>query len=390
MAKLIFDKGVVQERADLNPVTGCWRVVYEKLGDGARFLQLLDEEEDFQTEKKGIFKTVMSKALASEPEYLTYAVSKQKNLLLEFPQRVVHQNQINHFDLYFRVEYHVSDPKALVVRLRAVKEDLLVKLRDIIGDEVGRVCRRIPWEIVKDEYAFNDMADDLTRPDKELFQRLQNKAGDLGFAITDIRLSLRLLEIDVDEPKKVSEHQRILAKKVRDLQLTQADEDIKDVSKIRALRRERWDGGTRALITSLDKIAGDTDTATKLRETLNDIGSIFDPQMANAPGSEAQSLPESSPRLLSEKTGGPLGKGLSVVQQVVGVVVQLDLREREKRLLLSSIFHLAGALLESGESKPEALEHYQEKYQTVLEQFLHELSTQQHDTLTSLLSIERL
>lgn len=390
MAKLIFEKGVVQERADLNPVTGCWRVVYEKLGEGARFLRLLDEEEDFHTEKKGIFKTVMSKALASEPQYLVYAVSNQKNLLLDFPRRVVHQNQVNHFDLYLKVEYHVSDPKVLVVRLRAVNEDLLAKLRDVIGDEVGRACSRIPWDIVKDEYAFNDMADDLTAPETELFRRLQGKAHDLGLTITDIKLSLRLLEIDVAEPKKISEHQRILAQKSRDLQTAKAEEDIKDVTKMRALRRDTWQGGTQAIITSLNKIADDTDTSSKLRETFNDIGSIFYPQMGNTPGAEAQSLPESSTKLLTERANVLPGKGLSVVQQVVGVVIQLDLREREKRALLSAIFHLAGELLAAGESEPEALAHYKEKYQLILEQFLHEFDVQQHETLASLLNMERL
>jgi hypothetical protein len=390
MAKLIFDKGVVQERADLNPVPGFCRVVYEKLGEGARFLRLLDEEEDFHTEKKGIFKTVMSKALASEPEYLVYAVSKQKGLLLDFPRRVVHQNQVNHFDLYFKVEYHVSDPKTLVVRLRAMKEDILAKLRDNVGDEVGRVCARIPWDVVKDEYAFNDKADKMTGPETKLFQRLQSKAGDVGLFITDIKLSLRLMENDVAEPKKATEHERILAQKNRDLQITEADEKIKDLAKARALRRDTWEGGTNAIITSLNKIAGDTDTAPKLRETLNDIGSIFYPQMPNAPGSEAQALPENSPRLLAEKPGALPGKGLSLVQQVVGVVVQLDLREREKRALLSAIFHLAGELLAPGESEPDVLDHYKERYQTILDQFLHELNVQQEETLAELLKVERL
>jgi hypothetical protein len=389
MAKLIFDKGIVQERTDLNPVPGFWRVVYEKLGEGARFLRLLDEEEDFHTEKKGILKTVMSKALASEPEYLVYAVSKQQGLQLDFPRRVVHQNQVNHFDLYFKLEYCVSDPKTLVIRLRASKEDLLVRLRDIIGDEVGRVCARIPWDVVKDEYAFNDMADDMTSPQTELSRRLQSKSGELGLAITDLKLSLRLLEADVAEPKKESEHQRILAQKSRDLQITHANEDIKDVSRMRELRRSTWEGGTQALITSLNKIAGDTDTAPKLRETINDIGSIFYPQMPNTPGLEAH-LPESSPRLLAEKPGTLPGKGLSLVQQVIGVVIQLDLREREKRALLSAIFHLAGELLAASESEPEALDIYKEKYRTILEQFLHELNVQQHEMLASLLGLERL
>ncbi len=299
MGTLIFEKGVVQERTDLHPVTGCWRVVYEKQGEGARFLQVLGEEEAFSDERSGLFKKVVYKTFAAGPEYLVYAVSQDRHLMLEFFRRVAHQNQLNHFDLYFKVEYHVSDPKVLVTRLRTLKEDVLDKLRDTIGDEISGASARIPWESIKDEYLFSEVVDDLTDPDRSLFRRLQSKAHDSGLALTDIKLSLRLLEIDVTEPKRDFEHQRDLAQKRRDLSLTQANEDIKDLTKIRELRRQTWEGGTKAITASLEKIADDTDTAAKLRDNLNEIGGVFFPQI-DTPGVEAPSLPEKSSKPLAD------------------------------------------------------------------------------------------
>ena len=387
--KLIFEKGVVQERTDLHPVTGCWRVVYEKQGEGARFLQVLGEEEAFSDERSGLFKKVVYKTFAAGPEYLVYAVSQDRHLMLEFFRRVAHQNQLNHFDLYFKVEYHVSDPKVLVTRLRTLKEDVLDKLRDTIGDEISGASARIPWESIKDEYLFSEVVDDLTDPDRSLFRRLQSKAHDSGLALTDIKLSLRLLEIDVTEPKRDFEHQRDLAQKRRDLSLTQANEDIKDLTKIRELRRQTWEGGTKAITASLEKIADDTDTAAKLRDNLNEIGSAFFPQM-NGSEAEIMSLPERSPKMLTESTHGLPGQGLALLQQIFSVVLQLDLRENVKRELLSISLHLAGALLVAGETPTDELAHYRKEYQAILEQFIHELSVPQHNTLELLLNAERL
>ena len=69
MAKLIFEKGVVEERADLNPVTGCWRVIYEKQGEGARFKCVLDEDEDFDNGKRGLA-AVLAKPFTTGPDYV--------------------------------------------------------------------------------------------------------------------------------------------------------------------------------------------------------------------------------------------------------------------------------------------------------------------------------
>lgn len=386
MAALIFEKKVVQERTDLNPVTGCWRVVYEKKGEGAYFKQLLDGEATLQTEKRGLVKAVV--ALVSEPDYIVYAVSKERNLLLEFPHRVAHQNNRNYFDLNFKTEYQVADPKVLIERLRVGKDDPLTRLRDTVAGEIGAASGRVAWDIIRDEYAFGDVAEDLTASESEVFCRIQGKARYLGLEVTSIRFSLRLLEKDLQEWKDDVEHGRTIARKKRDLEVTRVSEDIIDEQAKRALRRDTWKGGAEALSTSLNRIGMDTDTAAKLRENLEVLGSIL-PQVG-VPGSTVAALPERSPSLLTSGATGLQGEGLSFLQKIINLITELDLRDRERKYLLSAILHLAGELLAPDETYPDAVAHYREKYETVLDQLMNEMTVQQHETLQQLLSMERL
>jgi hypothetical protein len=386
MAALIFEKKIVQERTDLNPVTGCWRVVYEKKGEGASFKQLLDGDAKLQTEKRGIVKAVA--ALVSEPDYIVYAVSKERNLLLEFPERVAHQNNRNYFDLNFKMEYQVADPKVLIERLRVGKDDPLTRLRNTIAGEIGTASGRVAWEIIRDEYAFGEVAEELTAPDSEVFQKIQGKARYLGLEVTGIKVSLRLLEGDLREWKADVERDRTLAQKKRDLEITRVSEDIRDEEAKRHLRRETWKGGAEALTTSLHKIGSDADTAAKLRDNLEVLGSIL-PQV-NVPGPQVASLPERSPSLLLSGANGLHSEALSFLQKIINLITELDLRDRERKRLLSALLHLAGELLAPDETYPDGLAHYREKYETVLEQLLNEMTVQQHETLQLLLKMERL
>jgi hypothetical protein len=391
MAKLIFDKGVVQNRTDLNPVTGCWRVVYEKLGEGARYKQTLDENEHLANRREGLVKGMVSKVFASEPEYTVYAVSKEEHLLLEFSERVQHQNQVNYFDLCFKVEYHVADPKALVEHLRAGKEDPLARLRDTVKDEISRASKKVAWENIKDEYAFSEAADELTSPQTEISRKLQGIARYLGLAITEIKLSLRLLEKDLQEWKDKTEHERILAQKGRDKQITSVNEEIKDVKAMYEIRRKTWQNAADALNTGLINIGQETNTADQMLNNVKTISAVFSP-LTNTSGlaADGSSLPERAPRLLTDKTNGALGGGLSSLLQVVNLVSGLDLREKEKQHLLAAVFHLAGELLAADEEQPEALAYYRDKYQTILDTLMHELSVHQYNTLKVLLNTEQM
>lgn len=384
MARLIFEKGVVRESADLNPVTGCWRVVYEKQGEGAKFKHLLDEEQ--ATPKTG----GALKMLVARPDYIVYAVTKERHLLLDFTRRVVHQNQVNHFDLYYKIEYHVEDPKTLVERLRAGKEDPLARLRDTVADEIAAACKKVSWEVIKDERLFADVADDLTSRDGEAFRRAREIARYLGLAVTDLRLSLRLLEADLQEWKDDTAHRRTLAGKRRQRELTSADEDIRDEEVKRELIRETWRGGVKALNTTVENIGRDTDTASKLRENLEALGSVFFPQVNQGAAPPGPALPGAGPRLLSEQANGSPGDSFSLLQQLTTLVFQLDLYEDERRSLLAAVLHLGGELLWPDEERPDALKHYQERYGDTLDQLAHQLSARQMETLELLLNVQRL
>jgi len=385
MARLLFEKGVVREVTDSNPVTGCWRVVYEKQGEGAKFRHLLDEEEPMPKSGGAL------KMLVARPEYIVYAVTKERHLPLDFTRRVVHQNQLNHFDLYYKIEYHVADAKALVERLRAGKEDPLARLRDTVADAISGPCTKVSWDVIKDERLFADVADDLTSRDGEAFRRAQEMARYLGLAVTDLRLSLRLLEADLQDWKEDAAHRRTLTGKRRQVEIKRADEDITDEEVKRELIRETWRGGVKALNTTVENIGRDTDTASKLRENLEALGPVFFPQVSQQQGGPAAaSLPGATPRLLSERSDASPGDGLSLLQQLTTLVFQLDLYEDERKSLLSAVLHLSGELLWPDEQRPEALTHYRERYAETLEQLAPQLSARQMETLELLLTVERL
>jgi hypothetical protein len=384
MARLLFEKGVVRESADLNPVTGCWRVVYEKQGEGAKFKHLLDEEEGVPKSGGAL------KMLVVRPEYIVYAVTKERHLLLDFTRRVVHQNHINHFDLQHKIEYHVGDPKALIERMRAGKEDPLARLRDTVAEEVAGACKKVPWEVIKDERLFADVAEDLSSRDGEVFRRAQEIARYLGLAVSDLRLSLRLLEADLRDWKDDAEHRRSLAGRRRQVELKRADEDITDEEVKRELIRETWRGGVKALNTTVENIGRDTDTASKLRENLEALGSVFFPQMNRGAEQSNPSLPGAPPRLLAERADGPPGDGLSLLQQLTTLIFQLDLYEEERKYLLSAVLHLCGELLWPDEERPDALAHYKGRYGEALEQLAQQMSVRQMETLRMLLNVERL
>lgn len=389
MARLIFEKGVVEERADLNPVTGRWRVVYEQQGEGARFKQLLDEGDPLPGEGKGL-KGVVSKVFTSGPAHLVYAVSKERLLMLEFPRRVAHQNQVNHFDLNFKVEYHVTDPRSLVERLRVGKEDPLERLRDAVGDEIGGACKRVAWDVIRDEYAFAQVVEDLTSSGSEVFRKIQGVARYLGLAVTGVKLSLRLLEKDVQEWRALTAHELELAKRRRDLEVKRVDEDIRDEETKRALLRETWKGGVEALNTSVKNIGRDTDSAAKLRENLETLGSLFFPQMGAGALGSGSAPPQGSPKLLADSTNVSSAEGLSLMQRIMNQVIQLDLAESDRKHLLAAVFHLSGELLARDEDRPDALSVYQDKYRAVLDELLDQLTTQQHKMLELLLEVDHL
>lgn len=387
MASLIFEQGVVEEKTDLNPVTGRWRVVYEQ--EGTRFKRVLDEDEALPEEGRGLL-GVVSKVFNAGADYVVYAVSKERLLTLDFPRRVPHRNNVNYFDLNFRVEYHVADPRALVERLRAGREDPLARLRDAIGEEFGAACARAPWDVIRDEHAFAEMAEDLTAAGAEPLRKIQGVARYLGLAVSGVRLSLRLLEDDVKDWREATEHERELERRRQKLARLKLDEDIRDEETLRTLKRETWKGGVEALNTSVRNIGRDTDSAAKLVENLEVLGPLFFPQVKAEGRGAAGALPERSPRQLAEGRNGLHGEGLPTLQRIINVIVQLDLTERDKKPLLAAAFHLSGELLAADADRPDALEAYRRKYQSVLDRLLDQLPERECSVLELLLTVEQL
>lgn len=388
MASLIFEQGVVEEKNDLNPVTGRWRVVYEQEGEGARFKRVLDEDEALPEEGRGLL-GVVSKVFSAGADHVVYAVSKERLLALDFPRRVPHRNNVNYFDLNFRVEYHVADPRALVERLRAGREDPLARLRDAVGEEFAGACARAPWDVIRDEHAFAEMAEDLTSAGAEPVRKIQGVARYLGLAVSGVRLSLRLLEDDVQDWREATVHRRELERKRQELERLKLEEDIRDEETLRTLKRETWKGGVEALNTSVRNIGRDTDSAAKLVENLEVLGPLFFPQV-KAEGRAAGALPERSPRQLAEGRNGLHGEGLPTLQRIINVIVQLDLSEGDKKSLLAAAFHLSGELLAPDADGPDALEAYRRRYEAVLDRLLDQLPEREYSVLERLLTVEHL
>lgn len=181
MSNLTISENLVRE-VPLAPIAGHALVVYKRVNGIRTFLAELNPEQQFREERTSWWK----RFILDPPSYTAYAVNLNDHLGLRFSRRVLLQNQVDDFDLIFRLRYHVSAPRKVVDRL---SEDPLLNLQKEIIEVVTDVVSNEEWEAIRDR--FNLVADNaLTHTCDEI----SDLAGRWGFAIDVLKLERQLPE----------------------------------------------------------------------------------------------------------------------------------------------------------------------------------------------------
>jgi hypothetical protein len=185
MSNLTISENLVRE-VPLAPLPAHALVVYKMINGGRTYQAELSPEQQFQEEKTSWWKRFRS----DPPSYLAYAVNLNEQLRLQFSRRVLLQNQVDVFDLIFKLKYHVSSPRRVVERL---SEDPLLKLQNEIIDLVTVIVSNEEWDAIRDR--FNIVADKaLAHTQDEIF----DQAVHWGFAVDSLRLERQLPEGVID------------------------------------------------------------------------------------------------------------------------------------------------------------------------------------------------
>ncbi len=197
MSNLTISENLVRE-VPLAPLPAHALVVYKVVNGGRTFQGELSPEQQFQEEKTSWWKRFRS----DPPSYLAYAVNLNEHLRLQFSRRVLLQNQVDGFDLIFKLKYHVSSPRRVVERL---SEDPLSKLQNEIIDLITDVVSNEEWDAIRDR--FNLVADNALA---HTLHEISNQATYWGFAVDSVKLERQLPE-GIVEP--------IFTKREKDLEI---------------------------------------------------------------------------------------------------------------------------------------------------------------------------
>jgi hypothetical protein len=199
MSNLTISENLVRE-VPLAPIPGHALVVYKRINGGRTFQAELSPEEQFKEEKTSWWKRYLS----DPPSYTAYAVNLNEQLKLKFSRRILLQNQIDGFDLIFRLKYRISSPRKVVER---ISEDPLSNLQNEIIDIVADVFSNAEWDAIRDR--FNPIADDALAITRDEIDAL---AAHWGFTIETLKLERQLpepeLQIGLIKKEKTGEVER--------------------------------------------------------------------------------------------------------------------------------------------------------------------------------------
>ncbi|MGH9844531.1 MAG: PP2C family protein-serine/threonine phosphatase, partial [Blastocatellia bacterium] len=198
MDNLTIEERLVKEAPDTNPMVGHKVVIFEQVGEGSEFRQVLKPGERFEKRRKSLF--------GPAPVYFAYAVNTDQQLRLEFSDRFLHKDQVHSFDLTFRVEYCAADDDDGMRRLaERVNSDPLKRLQDEIKRVLGRAIAGLEWETIKTncvadnfkEVAHAVLTDAAAGQASSNFNNLCRFATELGIKLKAIELICNLVEEDI-------------------------------------------------------------------------------------------------------------------------------------------------------------------------------------------------
>ncbi len=360
MANLTTAEKLVQERPDLNTLSGHALVVFEKKGEGHEVREIVLPGQTFKEKK--------SFSLFNRSSYFAYAVNLDERLRLEFADRVDLQDHLHSVDVTFYIEYCVTDPKLVADKLNS---DPLKRLRDRIKQVIGLSLSVERWEEIRDDFLMVKAR--ILGNDSASVEEVRDFANDVGLAVKGLELKVRLQEID----RKIDAIER--NKTVKAAQVV-ADLEIQSLRDNYAIGRKAREKMVDAMTTAVGNLADKTDNADALGRNVGAVTQALSAftQPLVPDGRKDSRYPllnaASNKRLLGESSTGSFSLIIGVLEQVNGI----DCSATQKNRLMSAILHLIGELLLGDDGDPEKVDEHGASVREQLSKM--NLSFEQHES----------
>jgi len=378
MPNLTFEKKLVKDAPDVNPVIGHSLVVFERRGEGRKFVAVVDAEKEFQEKRPGW----LTRWLSDQPDYDAYAVNMDQSLDLEFTRRVGLKSQVKAIDVTFKVKYCVANAKDIVTRLLTdTDQDPLTRLQKAIGDGISSAISDANWDMIRGK-GFDTVAGGAIGSARE---EINTFAEYLGLAVKSLSLSRRLLEKDIEielleeEAKRERErrdldhqgaiHKVILSNEVkktvkvgeRELKTMDLETDIallaqQDEVHSARIRMQVRQKGADAIGKALDGVASGIDSATALGDAIKQVQSI----MSIPAGPQA--LPGKPVLELTAHRSDGAGRLVDLLNKALNIISEIDCEKDERKALLSSLLHLIAELVAGDAGDEQEVELYGDRF----------------------------
>jgi hypothetical protein len=194
---------VVEQMVGVSPRPGRDLVVYEREGTGKRFREVVPK--DVRPRK------TLWERLGSETRWITYAVSRDENLIHRFTVTCTSREGIGPLAVQLALHFQVRDPLRIA---ETVESDPLQRLADRAAELVRRSVEGLAWHDIVARRAQIETAISWTESTSDGGEKLAHRsiltglAGGLGFALKGVEASMTL-------PSRISAHEEKLAEAER-------------------------------------------------------------------------------------------------------------------------------------------------------------------------------
>jgi AcrR family transcriptional regulator len=356
-------KRVVVLRPDLNPVPDRILVIFERVGTGLRFRDVLQPNRGF----------IRRSPTAFFREHVAYAVDTDANLQLEFQFTVTLRDQIHSVELTFYVDYRVGDARLITEKLEA---DPLSRLQDRIQRLIGAAISATPWIEIKEN--FQEVESRILDEQSVPAARIREFAESVGIGVERMSVSYRLLDKDTEilralEQARIDEVKRTIA------------QEAEDAKKQQERKHKAMDNVVDSVNSAIEKLAGTIENPEEFRRTAATIVEAVQGFGNTILEDSARSRAEPSvatgfrPKLLN-----PVGGVEDMLHATIDRVAGSGSRPNDKRQLLAAILSLYAECLLGNAADVARLGHSADRVDEMLERLAENFAEDDLEELRAL------
>ena len=412
------DRRIVWLLQEVAPEPGCDLVIFEQVGQGKKFREVVPAGEEFRVP--------LAERALHRRKYLAYAVVRDPNLEHEVSIPCDSRDGLGPLAVHATIYFEVSNPRRL-----AEAGDPLPRLMEEVKRLARRAVSRFEWstlvdgEVDVEQEILSAMATDESGDRLPHAEILRNLASQLGLRLKNIRLSTSLPTYETDPGREIhkigkqervaeAEHDRLKKEAKRQAELQAAEEENRRaLDQIRA-ERERWQEEHQSQIEALrrgrltvqanaerlrelagrvvgalgiamDGVASRMETPQELVGAIEAIRDVQRRTRLLVPGteSESQALAEASPTLLTAATG-PRGRVIRKISELFEIAAHLPPDSNQPRRVTSIGLHMLAEALLGAAADPALLSRFHRDLEEEIKTLVASGRASSHEQLTVL------